>query len=46
MKYIGCYDDTANDIERILEDNDLTEPEFIDMLMEYIDVVKEDYNLQ
>ena len=40
MKKICVYDTEAEAIERICEDNDVTEAELIEMLMDYIDEIK------
>lgn len=42
MKKISVYDTEAEAIERICDDNDITEAELIEMLMDYIDEVKAD----
>lgn len=42
MTNITVYDTEAKAIERICEDNDVTEAELIEMLMDYIDEVKAD----
>ena len=40
MTNITVYDTEAKAIERICEDNDVTEAELIEMLMDYIDEIK------
>lgn len=42
MTNITVYDTEAKAIERICEDNDVTEAELIEMLMDYINEVKAD----
>lgn len=42
MKRIWVYDTEAEAIDRICDDNDITEAELIEMLMDYIDEVKAD----
>ena len=42
MRQISVYDTEAEAIERICEDNDVTEAELIEMLMDYINEVKAD----
>jgi len=42
MTKISVYDTEAEAIERICEDNDVTEAELIEMLMDYINEVKAD----
>ena len=42
MTEILVYDTEAEAIERICEDNDVTEAELIEMLMDYINEVKAD----
>lgn len=42
MTNITVYDTEAEAIERICEDNDVTEAELIEMLMDYINEVKAD----
>lgn len=42
MTNITVYDTEAEAIERICEDNDVTEAELIEMLMDYVDEVKAD----
>ena len=40
MTEIWVYDTEAEAIERICEDNDVTEDELIEMLIDYIDEIK------
>lgn len=40
MRQISVYDTEAEAIERICEDNDVTEAELIEELMDYIEDVK------
>lgn len=40
MKKICVYDTEAEAIKRICEDNDVTEAELIEELMDYIDEIK------
>ena len=40
MTNITVYDTEAKALERICEDNDVTEAELIEMLMDYIDEIK------
>lgn len=40
MRQISVYDTEAEAIERICEDNDVTEAELIEELMDYIDEIK------
>ena len=42
MREIRVYDVEAEAIERICDDNDITDAELIEMLMDYIDEVKAD----
>lgn len=42
MTEICVYDTEAEAIQRICEDNDVTEAELIEMLMDYINEVKAD----
>lgn len=42
MREIRIYDTEAEVIERICEDNDVTEAELIELLMDYINEVKAD----
>ena len=41
MREIRVYDVEAEAIERICDDNDITEAELIEMLMDYIDEIKD-----
>lgn len=41
MKRVWVYDTEAEAIERICEDNDVTEAELIEELMDYIDEIKD-----
>ncbi len=45
MKNISVYDIEADTIEKISNDNDIPECEVIEMLMEYVEQMKEDNNL-
>lgn len=45
MTRINAYDTDAQIIEKVCEDNDITECELIEMLMEFLDDVKEDNGL-
>lgn len=46
MKYITVYDIEADELEKLAEDNETTIAEIIEMLMEYKDDMKTDYNLK
>lgn len=46
MKSILAYDIEANEIEKISEENDIPECEIIEMLMEYVEQMKEDNGLK
>ena len=46
MKTISVYDIEADAIEKISEDNDITECEIIEMLMEYAEQMKQDNGLK
>lgn len=43
MDSISCYDDDARLIEKVCEDNDLTEPEVIEVLLDYLNDAKKFY---
>ena len=45
MKTIRIYDCDAESIEKVCNDNDMSEHELIELLLEHLDEVKEDYNL-
>ena len=46
MKTISVYDIEADAIEKISEDNDIPECEIIEMLMEYVEQMKQDNGLK
>ena len=46
MKTISVYDIEAESIEKISEDNDIPECEVIEMLMEYVEQMKQDNGLR
>ena len=46
MTDITVFDTEAEVIERIADDNDLTTAEVIDILINYVDDMKRDYNLR
>lgn len=46
MKTISVYDIEAKEIEKISEDNDIPECEIIEMLMEYVEQMKQDNGLR
>ncbi len=46
MKTILVYDTEAEEIEKISEDNGIPECEIIEMLMEYVEQMKEDNGLR
>lgn len=46
MKTIVVYDIEAKEIEKISEENDIPECEVIEMLMEYVEQMKEDNGLK
>ena len=45
MKRIQVYDCEAETIEKVCEDNDMTEWELIELLMDYLEDLKRDANL-
>ena len=45
MKHISVYDIEADAIEKICYDNDMTEAELVELMMEYIDQIKEENGL-
>lgn len=46
MKTISVYDIEADVIEKISDDNDISECEVIEMLMEYVEQMKQDNGLK
>jgi hypothetical protein len=40
------YDDTEQEIQKVCNDNDITEADLIEMLMEYLDEAKENNGLR
>jgi hypothetical protein len=46
MKRITIYDVEAEIINRVCDDNNISEAELIEMLMEHIDEVKQDNDLK
>lgn len=46
MTRVMVYEDTEKHIRKVCEDNDISEAELIEMLMEYIEEVKEDNELE
>lgn len=46
MTRVMVYEDTEKQIRKVCEDNDISEAELIEMLMEYIEEVKENNELE
>ena len=46
MKTICIYDCDAESIEKVCNDNDMSEHELMELLLEHLDEVKEDYDLK
>lgn len=46
MKTIRIYDCDAESIEKVCNDNDMSEHELMELLLEHLDEVKEDYDLE
>lgn len=45
MREIRIYDYDAEQIEKTCEDNDMSEHELVELLLEHLNEVKEEYNL-
>lgn len=46
MTSITVYDIEAKELERIADTNDTTVAEVVEMLMDYVNEMKKDYNLE
>jgi len=46
MKTIGIYDYDYERIEKVCEDNDMSEHELVELLLDNLDDLKEEYNLK
>ena len=46
MTAIRIYDCDAEAIQKTCEDNDMSEHELVELLLEHLDEVKEDYDLK